>query len=549
MKQDMKTQFSIENFDDFTYAKRSHWELFEGLDMELYGEKADPDADVLKRYQDLLILLFIRTFVPQGSRILEVGGGLSRILSHLKDDYECWNADKFEGVGNGPLAPETEDYRLVLDYVGNFNPELPDNYFDFVFSISALEHVPRDDRQFHKNVIDDINRVLKPGGYSLHALDFVINGEVSRQNPFIEFSYDYSKSLNAYVPAKEASLDPDFYFMSQKGYDKHWKWITKLDYGKFGMPSNYTVLWQKPEEGVDEFVEDSVEVAQEPVKASKALFDSTAASMKDIEIKEEDPTEAKVEAPSVKTDSCDALRENADSNDPFFTVLRDSYGTTDTAPQNEHRKVADGPELSVVKNARIVVHWNNADEAEVLDINATPVATGLASYEPQVSSLDLDDRASIDTIYIVTPSYNSEEFIDRTIQSVALQEGDFFIRYHVQDGGSKDSTVEKIEAWAQELANPDSKLINCRGVEFTYESGPDDGMYDAISKGISAMDVPENGILSWINSDDTFMPGAFATVYDVMRNNHDAFWILNSMCRVLPMVKRLSSARSNIRKK
>ncbi|MBK8551291.1 MAG: hypothetical protein IPL53_09635 [Ignavibacteria bacterium] len=37
-------------------------------------------------------------------KILEIGGGDSRILKHFSKDFECWNLDKMEGLGNGPVA-------------------------------------------------------------------------------------------------------------------------------------------------------------------------------------------------------------------------------------------------------------------------------------------------------------------------------------------------------------------------------------------------------------------------------------------------------------
>jgi glycosyltransferase involved in cell wall biosynthesis len=48
---------------------------------------------------------------------------------------------------------------------------------------------------------------------------------------------------------------------------------------------------------------------------------------------------------------------------------------------------------------------------------------------------------------IVTPSLNAARFIDETIFSVLSQAGLFRIRYHVQDGGSADGTLEKLARW------------------------------------------------------------------------------------------------------
>ena len=55
------------------------------------------------------------------------------------------------------------------------------------------------------------------------------------------------------------------------------------------------------------------------------------------------------------------------------------------------------------------------------------------------------------TVYVVTPSFNAAAPIDRTIASVLSQAGDFRIRYHVQDGGSTDGTLERIAVWNARL--------------------------------------------------------------------------------------------------
>src|ERR1700730_3330723 len=47
---------------------------------------------------------------------------------------------------------------------------------------------------------------------------------------------------------------------------------------------------------------------------------------------------------------------------------------------------------------------------------------------------------------IVTPVLNGEKFLDQTVLSVVSQAGPFTIRYHVQDGGSKDGTLQILAA-------------------------------------------------------------------------------------------------------
>jgi glycosyltransferase involved in cell wall biosynthesis len=128
-----------------------------------------------------------------------------------------------------------------------------------------------------------------------------------------------------------------------------------------------------------------------------------------------------------------------------------------------------------------------------------------------------------DTIYIVTPSFNSVKTIEQTIKSVVYQEGNFQIRYHVQDGGSTDGTIELLDSFKQFICG---SFILSKKITFTYSSEHDDGMYDAISKGFRKI-LPEDDIwMAWINSDDTFMPGAFQFLIDVTEAYGDMIkWI------------------------
>ncbi len=183
--------------------------------------------------------------LPPALRILEVGGGDSRILKHFSNDYECWNADKCEGLGNGPIQFTSPHYRIVYDYVGSFNAELPDRYFDFVFSISALEHTP-EDQATRVNVLKDINRVLKPGCPSFHCFDAILrpagNSWVNGLIPHIYASQSLSTRL---APLAEIEADLDTYAMSQQAYEANWQSFTKDPYETFGRPFSYNLFWQR----------------------------------------------------------------------------------------------------------------------------------------------------------------------------------------------------------------------------------------------------------------------------------------------------------------
>jgi ubiquinone/menaquinone biosynthesis C-methylase UbiE len=234
-------------FSHFTFSKKCHFNFFcsSNYDRQLYQEKIDPFSCVLKRYQDLLVFSFITHNIPQGSKILDVGGGNSRILRYFRYEYESWNIDKLEGCGNGPKKINTSGYRLVRDYMGNFSPELADNYFDFVFSISALEHVSQDDPELFERILEDINRVLKPGGYSLHCFDIVMHEDYVWTNKLLPFLFARVKTLNEFVPFENLRSEPDLWVMLEEPYKKFWQPKTKKNYDDFGKPLSYNILWRK----------------------------------------------------------------------------------------------------------------------------------------------------------------------------------------------------------------------------------------------------------------------------------------------------------------
>ena len=103
---------------------------------------------------------------------------------------------------------------------------------------------------------------------------------------------------------------------------------------------------------------------------------------------------------------------------------------------------------------------------------------------------------------IITPSYNQEEFIERTINSVISQEWNFEIEYIIMDGWSNDSTIKILKEYEKELK------WNER-IKFIRKSEKDKWLSDAINKWLKQATWD---ILTYLNSDDTLEPWALQII-------------------------------------
>jgi len=97
-------------------------------------------------------------------------------------------------------------------------------------------------------------------------------------------------------------------------------------------------------------------------------------------------------------------------------------------------------------------------------------------------------------ISIVTPSYNQGDYIEETIRSVLLQNYPN-LEYIIVDGGSTDETSKILDHYRPFITH----IIQ----------EPDKGQADAIAKGLK---VATGAIFNWLNSDDTYTPGALRLI-------------------------------------
>lgn len=138
-------------------------------------------------------------------------------------------------------------------------------------------------------------------------------------------------------------------------------------------------------------------------------------------------------------------------------------------------------------------------------------------------------------ISIIIPSFNQAEYIERTLQSILQQEGDFQLECIVMDGGSTDGTVEILKSYDEQIQ---------------WVSEKDEGQADAINKGWKKA---TGDVIAYLNSDDTYEPGAFQKVVEYFQQHPDTMWLYGK-CHVVdqndkPMRKWITAYKNFLLRK
>lgn len=103
-------------------------------------------------------------------------------------------------------------------------------------------------------------------------------------------------------------------------------------------------------------------------------------------------------------------------------------------------------------------------------------------------------------VSVITVSYNSENCIARSIESVLAQTCRD-IEYLIIDGKSTDKTVEIAESYRVAMEE--------KGIRYRIISEKDNGIYDAMNKGIR---LAQGEIIGLLNTDDTYEADTIKTV-------------------------------------
>ncbi len=136
-------------------------------------------------------------------------------------------------------------------------------------------------------------------------------------------------------------------------------------------------------------------------------------------------------------------------------------------------------------------------------------------------------------VSILTPSYNQARFLEETIQSVLSQDYPN-LEYIIVDGSSTDGSIDIIQRYVRQLA--------------WWVSEPDHGQTDAINKGFAHA---HGEVLAWLNSDDTYQPGAITQAIEFMVVHPEAAMVYgdaNLIDEQGRLLGRFPSRQTNLKK-
>jgi glycosyltransferase involved in cell wall biosynthesis len=149
----------------------------------------------------------------------------------------------------------------------------------------------------------------------------------------------------------------------------------------------------------------------------------------------------------------------------------------------------------------------------------------ISSTENLINKINSVSKKDIKRVLVITPVFNAVNTIRRTVTSVLSQSGDFDLYYHIQDGGSNDGTIKLLNDIESEIKAKVLIPANNGAFNFSWTSEKDNGMYDAIYRGIASLEPDDNDWITWINADDTLEGLCIENILKAANSNANVNWI------------------------
>jgi ubiquinone/menaquinone biosynthesis C-methylase UbiE len=123
-----------------------------------------------ERYVNTIAYLFPWALPKKNSVILEIGSGVGYIMEVA---FKRFEPSRIIGLDVAPVMIENAKKRLERDGVNDprihfllydgINMPIPDNSFDFIYSVACIQHIPK---PYAYNLFFEMLRILKPTGFA-----------------------------------------------------------------------------------------------------------------------------------------------------------------------------------------------------------------------------------------------------------------------------------------------------------------------------------------------------------------------------------------------
>lgn len=128
-------------------------------------------------------------------------------------------------------------------------------------------------------------------------------------------------------------------------------------------------------------------------------------------------------------------------------------------------------------------------------------------------------------ITIITVVHNGLPYLSEAIESVIHQDVEE-LEYIIIDGNSEDGSVDVIKSYRKDIDK--------------WVSEPDNGIYDAMNKGIL---MAKGDIIGILNADDVMEPGILREITDVFKNTN-ADYLYGNVTRITKEGKKYGTIQS-----
>ncbi|MCL2333079.1 MAG: glycosyltransferase [Actinomycetia bacterium] len=126
--------------------------------------------------------------------------------------------------------------------------------------------------------------------------------------------------------------------------------------------------------------------------------------------------------------------------------------------------------------------------------------------------------------HFISPTFNSAATLDEMLRSVYRQNAAMngeLVSINLIDGGSTDGTPEIAQSWQRRFEERSHALDTT--LDFSFRSEPDEGLYDAMNKGVRAVleTADAQDLIAILGSDDWYSDDALQLVATVAAEHPD----------------------------